>query len=197
VLVGSRARGDHQQGSDVDLLIDLDPRTEDEVVALHDRLTTRFRIEIEPITLPIAARAARAWAKFVDEGRVIIDRKGRWDGIKANPEAARLAAVLPDDQMTPSELRGAKHLTVDAELGERVERQQRLEAEHGIATRYYLVPVEGDADRARGLLAFAGIQNVGHASARLSAEDPESAEERVRRALEGEPFTVGEAIEAE
>jgi hypothetical protein len=62
---------------------------------------------------------------------------------------------------------------------------------------YYLVPIEGDVDRARGLLAAAGIQNVGHVSARLSAEDRESAEKRVRRALEGEAFRVGKAIEAE
>jgi hypothetical protein len=62
---------------------------------------------------------------------------------------------------------------------------------------YYLVPIQGDVDRARGLLAVAGIQNTGHVSARLSAEDRESAEERVRRALEGEPFRVGEAIEAQ
>jgi hypothetical protein len=61
---------------------------------------------------------------------------------------------------------------------------------------YYLVPIEGDADRARGLLAAAGIQNVGKVSARLSAEDHSSAEDRVRRALSGEPFTVGKAIEA-
>ena len=62
---------------------------------------------------------------------------------------------------------------------------------------YFLVPIEGDTDRARGLLAVAGIRNVGNLSARLSAEDREDAERRVKNALKGEPFTVREAIEAE
>jgi hypothetical protein len=73
---------------------------------------------------------------------------------------------------------------------------------------YFVVGIRGNADRAAGLLAKAGIQNVpsqgiwigpdGSAeyppfpsvSARLSADDPESAVRRVRAALEGEPFTV-------
>ena len=60
---------------------------------------------------------------------------------------------------------------------------------------YYLVPIEGDAYHARGLLAVAGIQNVGNVSARLSAEDPVSAKRRVRAALKGEAFTLSEPIE--
>ena len=63
---------------------------------------------------------------------------------------------------------------------------------------YFLVPIEApDIDRVRGLLAVQGIQNAGHVSARLSAEDAESAAERVRRALEGEPVKLGQPIEAE
>lgn len=56
---------------------------------------------------------------------------------------------------------------------------------------FFLVPIEAeDVDHVRGLLAIQGIQNVGHVSARLGAEDAESATERVRRALEGEPVTL-------
>ena len=60
---------------------------------------------------------------------------------------------------------------------------------------YYLIEVRGDPARAAGLLARQGIQNVVHdaprtLTARLSADDGESAVRRVRAALEGEPFTV-------
>jgi hypothetical protein len=63
---------------------------------------------------------------------------------------------------------------------------------------YYLIWIRGDPARAAGLLAKAGIQNVvsedaparGDVAARLSAKSVELALERVRRALEGEPFTV-------
>jgi hypothetical protein len=59
--------------------------------------------------------------------------------------------------------------------------------------------VRGDPARAAGLLAKAGIQNLvadGGVTARLVAEDGEKAVQRVRAALEGEPFTV-EAAEQE
>jgi hypothetical protein len=66
---------------------------------------------------------------------------------------------------------------------------------------YFLVGIRGDADRAAGLLAQAGIQNLVSlddtfartVSARLHAETAEQAEERVRGALKGEELTVGEA----
>jgi len=66
---------------------------------------------------------------------------------------------------------------------------------------HYLVDVRGDAHRAAGLLALAGIQNLVAEEgviARLSAENGERAVERVRAALEGEPFTAeGVKLEAD
>jgi hypothetical protein len=67
---------------------------------------------------------------------------------------------------------------------------------------YFLVPIQGDADRAVGLLAQVGIQVLisfdsmfaRTVSARLHAESPEKAAERVRVSLEGEELTVGEAV---
>jgi hypothetical protein len=59
---------------------------------------------------------------------------------------------------------------------------------------YFLVPIEGDAARAAGLLAVAGIQNVvrdGEAAARVNADDADSTARRVRSALEDEAFVVG------
>ena len=60
---------------------------------------------------------------------------------------------------------------------------------------YFLVEVRGDPARAAGLLALRGIQSLVHdaprtLTARLSADDGESAVRRVRGALEREPFTV-------
>ncbi len=60
---------------------------------------------------------------------------------------------------------------------------------------YFLIDIEGDADRAAGLLAVNGIQNLvaEGVTARLVAEDGERALQRVRAALEGEGFTIGDA----
>lgn len=57
--------------------------------------------------------------------------------------------------------------------------------------------IAADPDRIRGVLAVAGVQNVGNLSARLQAEDAEAATSRVRRALEGELVALREPIEAE
>jgi hypothetical protein len=70
---------------------------------------------------------------------------------------------------------------------------------------HFLVEIRGDTYRAMGLLAKAGIQNLrsldpearGMVSARLSADDPDAAVERVRRALDADGlgaagFTVGD-----
>jgi hypothetical protein len=58
----------------------------------------------------------------------------------------------------------------------------------------YLVPIEGYAARAGGLLAVVGIQNTdyreGSVTARLHATNPEAARRRVLAALSGEPFVV-------
>jgi hypothetical protein len=63
---------------------------------------------------------------------------------------------------------------------------------------YFLVPiVAADPHRVRGVLALKGITNVGNLSARLQAEDAESAERRVRLALEGELVALREPIQAE
>jgi hypothetical protein len=94
-------------------------------------------------------------------------------------------------------------------------RQELLDAlspgENTGSMPYFLVPIRGNPDQAAGLLAKAGIQNVvsladsagfevpagnvpaRRVAARLSAESAKLAAERVRRALEGEPFTVGVA----
>jgi hypothetical protein len=66
----------------------------------------------------------------------------------------------------------------------------------------FLVPIEGDAARAAGLLAVAGIQNLVHtaevpptAIARLIADDGKQAVQRVSSALDGKEFTVQGAAE--
>jgi hypothetical protein len=67
---------------------------------------------------------------------------------------------------------------------------------------YFLIGIRGDADRAVGLLNKASIQYLvvfdstfaRTVNARLRAESAEKAAERVRTALEGEEFTVGEAV---
>jgi hypothetical protein len=66
---------------------------------------------------------------------------------------------------------------------------------------YYLVDIRGDAYRAMGKLAKAGIANVvdqeeptERVAARVSSDSAEGATRRVRAAL-GDEFTIGEACQ--
>ena len=68
---------------------------------------------------------------------------------------------------------------------------------------YFLVDIGGDADRAMGLLALAGIQTIvwpepstEHLTARVPADTPENARGRVLSALGGEALTI-EAVRPE
>ena len=69
--------------------------------------------------------------------------------------------------------------------------------------RCFLVDIRGDAQRAMGLLALAGIQDISSdlepselLTARISADVPENARGRVLAALGGEAFTI-EAVRPE
>jgi predicted nucleotidyltransferase len=80
VLYGSLARGDADEGSDLDLLVSV----------ADDRLSTCYGIAIRLQRVTArrvdAARLERVEAKapllldrVLDEGRVLIDRDGQWD----------------------------------------------------------------------------------------------------------------------
>ena len=80
---------------------------------------------------------------------------------------------------------------------------------------YFLIGIQGNADRGAGLLAKAGIQNIASSAhwmgtkgpdqeapvqgvtARLRANDAETAVRRVRDALRGEPFTIEDEVVTE
>jgi len=78
-LFGSIARGDEDQGSDVDLLVDL---TDDEPmarVALATRLRPSAGRDVDIALLDrIQENAPLLLSRVLDEGQVIVDRDGVW-----------------------------------------------------------------------------------------------------------------------
>jgi predicted nucleotidyltransferase len=125
VLVGSRARGDFRRGSDLDLLVELVPRSEQRLIAIRDTLQERFGVEVELLTHLSVARSQRSWNQHVSDGRVVVDRDDQWPSVRANPERARRAALKFVD-LTARERVVVKWLGEGDQLEDKIERAKRI-----------------------------------------------------------------------
>jgi predicted nucleotidyltransferase len=82
VLFGSVARGDDDEESDVDLLVGLrDPGLSNRV-ALVKRLRKHVDPPLEVIALEDALRRASLMVEILRDGRVLVDRDGRWSELR-------------------------------------------------------------------------------------------------------------------
>lgn len=83
VVFGSVARGDDVAGSDVDVLIALSKPRLSSRVELTDRLRGRTGLPIEVVELQDAARHPLLMKEILSDGRVLVDRDGRWPQLQA------------------------------------------------------------------------------------------------------------------
>lgn len=93
VLYGSRARGDEHRGSDVDLLVDFRDDRAASTSALALRLGAAVGAPVDVARLSrIRGEAPLLLVQALDEGRVLVDREGRWkDLLQARETVARAA----------------------------------------------------------------------------------------------------------
>lgn len=87
VLFGSTATGDDSDGSDVDILVALVESEPGDLAALRRRLQTALDRRVHLVTLDNASRAPSLLADVLDEGRVLIDRDGRWAAVASSRES--------------------------------------------------------------------------------------------------------------
>lgn len=80
VLYGSLARGDADEGSDLDLLVSL---ADDRLSAGYELATRLQRVSARRVDVArlerVEAKAPLLLDRVLDEGRVLIDRDGQWD----------------------------------------------------------------------------------------------------------------------
>lgn len=92
-VFGSLARGDERVDSDLDLLVEL---REDDWNRRQQLITRLERAVQRPVELLVAGRVARSnpglLADALTEGRVLVDRDGRWPDLKRRQRAIRRAA---------------------------------------------------------------------------------------------------------
>lgn len=91
VLFGSTARGEMHAGSDLDILVSL--RDGSDKQGLTSRLSERFEIDVQLVSLEDARRAPLLLAEVLREGRVLVDRECWWPGLQdERPKVERAAA---------------------------------------------------------------------------------------------------------
>lgn len=96
VLYGSRARGDHHEGSDVDILVDLVDGSTSRQLALADRLEKAVGKPVQLLEIGAARRAPLLLAAALDDGRVLIDRAEAWAALQAERSAIAADAAIAD-----------------------------------------------------------------------------------------------------
>jgi len=94
VVFGSVARGDDDAESDVDLLVALREPGVGARVALADRLRERTGLVLEVVALDDAKRHPALLAQVLRDGRVLVDRDGRWSDLMAQRDLIRREADL-------------------------------------------------------------------------------------------------------
>lgn len=93
VLYGSRARGDERRGSDVDLLVDFRDDRSASTSALARRLEEAVGERVDVARLSrVRKEAPLLVLQALDEGRVLVDREGRWNELLGARETVARAA---------------------------------------------------------------------------------------------------------
>jgi uncharacterized protein len=112
VLYGSLARGDEDEGSDLDLLVAL----ADDHVSAGFKLAARLqrvsgrRIDIAHL-VRVEAQAPLLLDRVLDEGRVVIDRDGQWDELLGRRPAIRARARRAHRRQMAGAAHAIKELT--------------------------------------------------------------------------------------
>jgi predicted nucleotidyltransferase len=84
VLYGSAARGDADEDSDLDVLVDLKSDDPQIAAALRRRLERATGRQVDLARLPqVQAGAPLLLAEVLREGRVLVDRTGQWTTLQA------------------------------------------------------------------------------------------------------------------
>jgi len=96
VLFGSTARGDDDARSDVDVLVVLADPSVARLVALAERLSARTDRDVQPVRLGDAESSPLLMADVLEQGRVLVDREGRWPALRAQRERWRRLAASED-----------------------------------------------------------------------------------------------------
>jgi predicted nucleotidyltransferase len=89
VLYGSYATGQARPDSDVDLLVELRDDDVRRLADLSGRLSTALGRDVQTVRLTDARRSLALLRDILAQGRVLVDREGKWPTLKRNEARVR------------------------------------------------------------------------------------------------------------
>lgn len=92
LLFGSIARGDDTASSDVDILVEMRDSSLSRVADLGGKLEALLNRRVDIVTLEEARENTQLLAQAVNEGRVLVDREGRWAPLQAEADSLSRSA---------------------------------------------------------------------------------------------------------
>lgn len=92
LLFGSAARGDGSAASDIDLLVELRDPSLARIADLGAKLEELLSRRVDVLTLDDARGSSPLLAQALVEGRVLVDREGRWPALCAEAGALQRRA---------------------------------------------------------------------------------------------------------
>lgn len=95
LLFGSTARGDDTASSDIDLLVEMRDSSLARIADLGTKLEAALGRRVEIVTVEEARGSKPLLIQAIGEGRVLVDREGRWSLLQ--DEAAGLRRRARDD----------------------------------------------------------------------------------------------------
>lgn len=119
VLIGSVARDQEDNHSDLDLLIDLKPLTADQRSTLCERIeeATRRRADLKSLSEAMDRRASYV-EDAIEHGVPLLDRDGTWADVLADPDRWRARAQEQRDEQDANVKRVVEGLVHEEEPGD-------------------------------------------------------------------------------
>lgn len=92
LLFGSAARGDDSAASDIDLLVEMHDASLARIADLEAKLEALTDRRVDILRLDDARQSNQMLAQALAEGRVIVDREGRWPQLRNEAKALQRRA---------------------------------------------------------------------------------------------------------
>ncbi|SRR6266508_3132942 len=112
VVFGSVARGEEQADSDLDLLVQLRRDGSGARAELRERLEGAIGRRVQLVGLDEAERSVLLLADVLYDGRVVVDRDGRWQRLKRRERAIERQAEDADRRLDDEAWAALEHLDV-------------------------------------------------------------------------------------
>jgi uncharacterized protein len=105
-MFGSAARGEDGPGSDIDLVVEMREGGLDRLIALELKMEEALGRPVDLVALEEAESKPELLDEIVAEGRVVVDREGRWPALRAQEQRLRRLASRAEREQRRAALAG-------------------------------------------------------------------------------------------